>query len=153
MTNLTTEEMQRIVDGAPEGATHVEHTGLHLTAYLFMSRGNGSHKIWANEKWVLSDSRRMEQCWPIHALDDLRTILAQQQEIERLRNPWVSVEDELPKDDQDILMMDETGKRFSGRGRVLKATNNFKNTPTVRHTKYTHWMPLPQPSKGESDEK
>lgn len=86
----------------------------------------------------------------IRHLDDLRTILAQHEEIERVRNPWISVEDELPEDNQDILMADETGKRFSGRGRVLKATNGYEDTPTARHTKYTHWMPMPQAPKEQS---
>lgn len=87
MTNLTTEEMQRIVDGAPEGYTHylcegvyvmgvdgkepkvkgvIPHQAIDLTA----KTQDEAHKHYKANDW--------------HSLGDLRKILAQQQEIERL---------------------------------------------------------------------
>ena len=63
---------------------------------------------------------------------------------------WVSVEDRLPEDDSDVIAYLRTGEE----GRIFPANYakgvwfdcifNKRVTETT-----THWMPLPQPPKGE----
>ena len=120
--NLTTEQIEQILDGAPEGATHVEHTGLNSTAYLFMPRGDGSHKIWVNERWFSSDSRRIEQCWPIHALSDLREILTLRQRVEEL---------EFKKDSQAITMLYALGGYLTAMKTPITFSENHSASPIV----------------------
>ena len=68
---------------------------------------------------------------------------------------WISVKDRLPEDDEVVLIACKIGKIFVGyhkhlfQGcevwRILTARDSTKKiTYTV-----THWMPLPQPPKGE----
>lgn len=78
MTNLTTEEMQRIVDGAPEGATHVD---CDVDYYKINKEVTEISTPAGN--WLESDC--LQFCSDIIRLSDLRTILAQQQEIEELK--------------------------------------------------------------------
>ena len=63
---------------------------------------------------------------------------------------WISVEDKLPEDDSDVLAYLQIGQE----GRIYPA--NYEkgvwfdcifNTPATGTT--THWMPLPEPPKGE----
>ena len=81
MTNLTTEEMQRIVDGAPEGATHYDDAGYYYTQ---SNHPCAPWQIYGYQKeWKdCHETSDIEGC---HNLNDLRTILAQQQEIEELK--------------------------------------------------------------------
>ena len=63
---------------------------------------------------------------------------------------WISVEDRLPEDDSDVIAYLRTGEE----GRIFPANYakgvwfdcifNKRVTETT-----THWMPLPQPPKGE----
>lgn len=62
-------ELKLIVDGAPDEKSKLTH----VDSLGFYHTNDGNN------------------------LDDLRTIIAQYEEIERLRNPWISVEDELPE--------------------------------------------------------
>ena len=63
---------------------------------------------------------------------------------------WVSVEDRLPEDDSDVLAYLRIGEE----SRIFPA-NYAKgmwfdcvfNTPATE--RITHWMPMPQPPKGE----
>ena len=63
---------------------------------------------------------------------------------------WVSVDDELPEDDSDVLAYLRIGEE----SRICPA-NYAKgmwfdwifNTPVTESI--THWMPIPQPPKGE----
>ena len=63
---------------------------------------------------------------------------------------WISVDDELPEDDSDVLAYLRIGEE----SRICPA-NYVKgmwfdwifNTPVTESI--THWMPLPQPTKGE----
>ena len=58
---------------------------------------------------------------------------------------WISVEDELPEDDEVVIIC--TDKNFVYAGELIGDTwflDNDSWTATV-----THWMPLPQPPKGE----
>ncbi len=59
---------------------------------------------------------------------------------------WISVEDELPSDDDKILMATDNGAVYSGSGRVLN--QNFTPSKTQNgydRGYYTHWQPLPPP--------
>ena len=63
---------------------------------------------------------------------------------------WISVDDRLPEDESDVLAYSRNGEE----GRIYPA-NYAKGvwfdcifiTPATDTT--THWMPLPQPPKGE----
>ena len=63
---------------------------------------------------------------------------------------WISVDDRLPEDDSDALAYSRNGEE----GRIYPANyakgvwfDCIFNTPATDTT--THWMPLPQPPKGE----
>ena len=63
---------------------------------------------------------------------------------------WISVEDRLPEDDSDVLAYSRNGEE----GRIYPANyakgvwfDCIFTTPATDTT--THWMPLPQPPKGE----
>ena len=58
---------------------------------------------------------------------------------------WISVKDELPDDDEIVIIC--TDENFIYAGELIGDTwflDNDSWTATV-----THWMPLPQPPKGE----
>lgn len=58
---------------------------------------------------------------------------------------WISVKDRLPKDDEIVIIC--TDENFIYAGELIGDTwflDNDSWTATV-----THWMPLPQPPKGE----
>ena len=58
---------------------------------------------------------------------------------------WISVDDRLPKDDEIVIIC--TDKNFIYAGELVGDTwflDNDSWTATI-----THWMPLPQPPKGE----
>ena len=69
----------------------------------------------------------------------------------RARVPkWISVDDRLPEDDSDTLAYLQIGEE----GRIYPANyakgvwfDCIFNTPVTEST--THWMPLPEPPKGE----
>ena len=63
---------------------------------------------------------------------------------------WISVKDRLPEDDSDVLAYSRNGEE----GRIYPANyakgvwfDCIFNTPVTDTT--THWMPLPEPPKGE----
>ena len=63
---------------------------------------------------------------------------------------WISVDDRLPEDESDVLAYSRNGEE----GRIYPANyakgvwfDCIFNTPVTEST--THWMPLPQPPKGE----
>ena len=68
---------------------------------------------------------------------------------------WISVEDELPNEEQLVLLLCKNGARFVGyekynsyeqepRWRIKTALNSTK---LLNKGKVTHWMPLPEPPK------
>lgn len=63
---------------------------------------------------------------------------------------WISVKDRLPEDDSDVLAYSRNGEE----GRIYPANyakgvwfDCIFTTPATDTT--THWMPLPEPPKGE----
>ena len=63
---------------------------------------------------------------------------------------WISVEDRLPEDDSDVLVYSRIGEEF----RIYPACYSngvwfdcVFNAPATDTT--THWMPMPNPPKGE----
>ena len=63
---------------------------------------------------------------------------------------WISEKDRLPEDDSDVLAYSRNGEE----GRIYPANyakgvwfDCIFNTPVTDTT--THWMPLPEPPKGE----
>ena len=63
---------------------------------------------------------------------------------------WISVKDRLPEDDSDVLAYSRNGEE----GRIYPANYSkgvwfdcIFDTPVTEST--THWMPLPEPPKGE----
>lgn len=59
-------------------------------------------------------------------------------------NGWISVNDELPHDTDHIIMLDENGGRFSGRGTVLKRNLEQAEPTHGRTARYTHWQMMPE---------
>ena len=63
---------------------------------------------------------------------------------------WISVNDRLPEDESDVLAYSRNGEE----GRIYPANyakgvwfDCIFNTPATDTT--THWMPIPEPPKGE----
>ncbi len=76
------------------------------------------------------------------------TLLAALEEIEQLKNPWISVEDELPPFHKEILFYvnDQLGIM---KGEFYRNSHKFKSyfkyTEAVFYKdEVTHWMPLPK---------
>lgn len=79
MNKLNKEQLQSIVDNAPEGATHVSNNGVYykksenqaLGALFWWRRG---------EEWIETKIDHLTR-----SLSDIKTIIEQQEEIERLK--------------------------------------------------------------------
>lgn len=64
--------------------------------------------------------------------------------IAELENQWISVEDRLPDELQNVLSFDG----FNGVGHTIYRAKAFKKANVVwEQTNVTHWMPLPEPPK------
>lgn len=68
---------------------------------------------------------------------------------------WVSVEDRLPEEGEYVLCVLK-GFNYGGKIQVCKfvPADKFKDKPYFEHFRngfpsVTHWMPLPEPPKGE----
>ena len=68
---------------------------------------------------------------------------------------WISVDDRLPEEGEYVLC-ELKGFNYGGKIQVCKfvPADNFKDKPYFEHFRngfpsVTHWMPLPQPPKGE----
>ena len=63
---------------------------------------------------------------------------------------WISVDDKLPEDDSDVvayLQIDQEGRIYPANYAKGVWFDCIFNTPATGTT--THWMPLPEPPKGE----
>ena len=66
-----------------------------------------------------------------------------------LENQWISVDDRLPNELQDVLSFDD----FNGIGHTIYRAKAFKKANVVwEQTNVTHWMPLPSPPKEQDNE-
>ena len=79
---------------------------------------------------------------------NLKDALAYIQQLEERVPKWISVEDGLPENDDDVLIVDKSGKMIVGHydedyGRFWKRFN----TNTFHSVDATHWMPLLEPPK------
>ena len=68
---------------------------------------------------------------------------------------WISVDDRLPEEGEYVLCVLK-GFNYGGKIQVCKfvPADEFKNKPYFEHFRngfpsVTHWMPLPEPPKGE----
>ena len=68
---------------------------------------------------------------------------------------WIPVTERLPEDDEVVLIMCKIGKMFVGYHKHLYPGYEFWQILTARDSTkkitytVTHWMPLPEPPKGE----
>jgi len=196
MTNEQIAELKRIVDGAPETAIEVclyDYGDSEQITYL-----NCESQFYDDEeefKWV--DMELVDDFFHSRRrLSDIRTIIAQHEEIERLRESVSALESKRPHWAQgyssDSVAAQVSHDALTQLWQLLGADNQtealaavekewldieqFKpdnrkkclvvvNGYGVHIDKYyegkgfreydgyiTHWMPLPQPPKGESDE-
>ena len=87
----------------------------------------------------------------LHIIDSIPAadVVEQEQESKPL-NGWISVKDRLPEDESDVLAYSRIGEEFRiypacySNGVWLDCVFNAPATDTT-----THWMPMPNPPKGE----
>lgn len=132
------------------------------SAYIF---SNDLHKFKESECNAYAYSVRMgspdDSTKALFSIDDIKSILDDQSPSEP---EWVSVEDRLPEEthhfggsgfSDDLLVVDSEGDIFIGYyffpwgSQKLKG---FKVSSQKVTMPITHWMPLPEPPKGENDE-
>ena len=78
--------------------------------------------------------------------DDVMDIIANGVTVQE----WISVDDRLPEDDSDVLaylQIDQEGRIYPANYAKGVWFDCIFNTPATGTT--THWMPLPEPPKGE----
>ena len=89
MTNLTTEEIRaykEIIKSAPNGATHYVVLQYDMIEVYWRIDDCCIYTLNEDgETWCYREGVEADGCYLIDSLEHIRTILAQQQEIERLR--------------------------------------------------------------------
>jgi hypothetical protein len=128
MNNLTSEKIRAILDGAKPK----QHTWSDTNEYC---------------GWV-----------GIHNLSDLREILALRERVERLeQGGWISVDERLPENEEGcwsepvIALCDcDIVYRLSCMNGAWQRTQSFADNLSKR---VTHWQPLPQPPKENTNER
>src|SRR5690554_6020665 len=106
MTSLTTEQIEKILDGAPEGATHVEiveYSDNPETLEFLMYSNDYWHER-DRGAWVVDSSGRICCYADIRSLSDLREILALRKRVQEL---------EFKKDSQAITMLFALGAHLT----------------------------------------
>lgn len=70
-----------------------------------------------------------------------------QEELNKLRNPWISAEERLPEEDEEVIGMSKRGWAFL----IWRNGNKWcgKEYRALLCPDITHWMPIPQIEKGE----
>lgn len=158
---LSSEQIQAIIDGAPEGFTVYRNSRL----YKKEPKGWLSVKLDGTGK----TNKLMPNSGNIHHLSDLREILTLRQRVQELESQvpkWISVEDEMPKPETPVLAI------VDGYDGILTLERRWERCNPMIETYYEDflywdwvdndgqdfeglvqcWMPLPQPPKGEGDE-
>lgn len=78
----------------------------------------------------------------------------QKKELDKLRNPWISVEDEKPVQDKDVIFMLPDGLMYRGFRKVIGIRDRVflrgaaKGTNCYMISDVTHWMPITKLKKG-----
>ena len=156
--NLTNEQIEQILADAPEGATHVEVIEDEPSEYWML---DSEDMLWHWHKNPKDKSRAWRIGIPelpvenIQSLSDLNEILTLRQRVKELEAQvpkWISVEDELPPKDVWVLWLDgeQTMAPYNDARHIDKIDNRGECVVNYIHN-YTHWMPLPQPPKGEGE--
>lgn len=63
---------------------------------------------------------------------------------EKAEGKWIPVTERLPEDDRQVLACTKHGRAFSAH-----YDHKWKRWQVSHSVKITHWMPLPEPPKGE----
>ncbi|AUR96621.1 protein of unknown function DUF551 [Vibrio phage 1.228.O._10N.261.49.C1] len=58
---------------------------------------------------------------------------------------WINVKDELPSYGAAVLVCNQADQIFTCMRPVIEHNMSLIDTDTVKHVRYTHWMPLPKP--------
>lgn len=58
---------------------------------------------------------------------------------------WISVNDELPNYDFEIIVSDKHGQVSTGWYKNGNVYDLFENCNGIEYKSITHWMPMPQP--------
>lgn len=82
MNKLTNEQIQEILDGAPEGATHVDYFEADP---MYLKMDGCKWNQYDGEEWFYAEEEELRLYFDFHNLDDLREMLELRQEVERLK--------------------------------------------------------------------
>jgi hypothetical protein len=101
------------------------------------------------------------ECGPVMTADHLianGVIISKMETVATDNNKWISVKDRLPEDGENVLVYNDDNSEdfipyFTGyfhggmwySSYALYEEENFLEVPSI----VTHWMPLPEPPKGE----
>ena len=153
--SLTNEQIKQIIDGAPDGATHWD---LINSCYLIYENQNTDYhptiRVWDKHHNSYSVYSRSYGSYWQKDLSDLAEILALRERVEQLeQGGWISVDDRLPEIDEFALWLD--GKQSMGHHQpfvhVDKINKRGECLVNYLHN-YTHWQPLPQPPKENTND-
>lgn len=111
---------------------------------------------WADHK---CDELECEKC----PADKMKGNCVQQLMVDRLiangvtLRKWIPVSERLPEDDEKVLILCKNGAMFVGVRRSyyggtesrFKVCTALASTKLLNKGRVTHWMPLPDPPKGE----
>ena len=168
MNSLTNEEMKKILDGAPDGATHWcandgdngEYVKQNAAGAFFNFYADGWDREYHDERFT-----------PTNSLSDLAEILALRERVEQ--GGWISVDERLPEYGVPVLVFvpeidaeesyittDLMDKDYDY---WLLVSDNYNHAQAVGRVTdndiiptgiapYTHWQPLPLPPKENTND-
>ena len=101
------------------------------------------------ERWIaIARLTALEIMEPCVTMTDAKRLLADMPAVSVPQ--WISVKDRLPEDDNLRVLVASVELEHVTIARYLKRSNVWK-TPSGFSESFTHWMPLPEPPKGEND--
>jgi hypothetical protein len=89
------------------------------------------------KEWLLSRSTPENEILPL-MVDVIHDC------VKDLAPKWVSVDDELPNDGEEVLMYMNDGAVMSD---IKCHSGRYSNKYGFERSRVTHWMPLPEPPK------
>jgi hypothetical protein len=100
------------------------------------------------KEWVESRSERIAKHIEIRGNQDIHYSVGEMvvqciQDL-ALKSKWVSVDDELPNDGEEVLMYMNDGAVMSD---IKCHSGRYSNKYGFERSRVTHWMPLPEPPK------